>query len=103
MAEIPKDGFIKLIKPGKINIDFEKKVQLIRKGNQLFNSGDIETAKKIFVTIGYQDGIIRTGDYYYSKQNYWEAYRMYKLAPSPEKAEYLAKRMSEVIREWINE
>lgn len=106
MAEMPKEGFLKVVAPEKTEIDPSKKAALIRKGNQLFNSGDssnILTAKKIFLTLGYTDGIIRVGDYHYSKSDFWEAYRLYTLAPAPEKLNYMVERMAGVVREWINE
>lgn len=106
MAEMPKDGFLKVVAPKKTEIDPSRKAALIRKGNQLFNSGksaDILTAKKIFLTLGYTDGIIRVGDYHYKECEFWEAYRLYSLAPAPEKVSYLIERMAGVVREWINE
>lgn len=106
MAEMPKDGFLKVVAPDKTAVDPSKKAALIRKGNQLFNSGksgDILTAKKIFLTLGYTDGIIRAGDYYYKKSDFFEAYRLYSLAPAPEKVSYMIERMAGVVREWINE
>jgi hypothetical protein len=103
MAEIPKEGFLKIVAPGRTVIDPAKKAALIRRGNQLFNDGDIATAKKIFLTLGYTDGIIRTGDYHYKNADYWEAYRLYSLAPAPERLEHMVNRMADVIREWISE
>ncbi len=103
MAQMPKEGFLKIVAPAKTRIDSEQKAALIRKGNQLFNEGDIQTAKKIFLTLGYSDGIIRSGDYYYKRTEYWEAYRLYSLAPAPDKVDYLIEQMANVIREWIKE
>ena len=103
MAEIPKEGFLKIVAPPRAAIDSSQKAALIRKGNQLYNDGDIATAKKIFLTVRYTDGITRIGDYYYNKNEYWEAYRLYRLAPASDKADHLARRMAEVIREWLNQ
>jgi len=75
---------------------------LIRKGNELFNSGDIDTAKKIFPTCGDTDGIIRAGDNCYRNADYWEAYRLYTLAPAPERVKLLIKKMAQVIQNWIH-
>ena len=103
MAEMPKEGFLKVVAPAKTEVDPARKAALIRKGNQLFNDGDIETARKIFLTLGYTDGISRVGDHYYRKNNYFEAYRLYSLAPAPEKQQELIGRMAGVVREWLNE
>lgn len=102
MAEMPKEGFLKVVAPQRTEIDPARKAALIRKGNQLFNDGDISTAKKIFLTLGYSDGIIRAGDYHYKKAEYWEAYRLYSIAPAPAKVDYLIERMAGVVREWIS-
>jgi hypothetical protein len=73
----------------------------MRKGNQLFNDGDIETAGRIFITIGYTDGLIRVGDYYYSHNKTLEALRMYKAAPSQHKADMIVEKMATIVRGWL--
>jgi len=103
MAEIPKEGFIKITAPDRAAVNSAQKAALIRRGNQLFNKGDIRMAKKIFLSLGYTDGIIRSGDFYYKKADYWEAYRLYSLAPAPDRIEYFAKRMAKIVHNWINE
>ncbi|MCK5248326.1 MAG: hypothetical protein KAJ98_00085 [Spirochaetaceae bacterium] len=103
MAEMPKEGFLKIVAPKRTPIDPAHKAALIRKGNELFNDGKVPTAKKIFLTLGYSDGIIRAGDYHYKKGEYWEAYRLYSLAPAPAKVDYMIERMAGVVREWISE
>lgn len=103
MAEMPREGFLKVVAPAKTAIDSTQKAALIRKANQLFNEGNVSTAKKIFLTLGYSDGIIRAGDHHYKKAEYWEAYRLYSLAPSKEKMNFLIGRMADVIREWMKD
>ncbi|OQX29419.1 MAG: hypothetical protein B0D92_03790 [Spirochaeta sp. LUC14_002_19_P3] len=103
MAEIPKQGFIKLTAPRQPELSSQDRAALVRKGNQLFNSGDIETAQKVFLSVGYSDGIIRVGDYHYKQGNYMEAFRMYKIAPAPEKAAWMIDTMAEIIKEWMEE
>jgi hypothetical protein len=70
-------------------VDSAQKAALNRKGNMLFNSGDIEEARRIFMTTGYSDGLSRVGDYYKSKSRMIEALRMYWIAPDHTKAESL--------------
>lgn len=103
MAQMPREGFLKVVAPAKTEVDSSRKAALIRKGNQLFNSGDVETARKIFLTLGYTDGIVRVGDHYYKKADYFEAYRLYSIAPAPEKQAQLVRQMSGVIRQWLAE
>jgi len=101
--QFPKEGFLKVAAPKRARIDSARKAALIRKGNELFNNGDIDTAKKIFLTCGYIDGIIRAGDRYYKNANYWEAYRLYTLAPAPKRVDYLIRKMAQVIQDWIHD
>jgi len=100
--KFPKEGFLKVAAPRKVEIDSARKAALIRKGNELFNSGDIDTAKKIFLTCRYTDGIIRAGDRSYKNADYWEAYRLYALAPAPERINHLIKKMAQVIQNWMH-
>ena len=100
---MPKQGFLKIVAPERPAVDPVRKAALIRKGNQLFNDGEVDTAKKIFLTLGYSDGITRVGDYHYKKNDYWEAYRLYSLAPAPDRIEAMAQRMAGVLREWLQE
>src|SRR5271168_3381093 len=97
--QLPKEGFLKIASLKRIEIDSTRKVALIRRGNELFNSGDINSAKKIFLACGYTDGIIRVGDNCYKNADYWEAYRLYTLAPAPDRVNHLLKKMAQVIRD----
>ena len=103
MAEMPREGFLKVVALGRARVSSSERAALIRKGNQLFNSGDIETAKRVFISLGYTDGIIRLGDYYYKNAEFFEAYRMYSLAPAPSKISHMIERMAGVVRKWISE
>lgn len=96
-------GFIKTIKPAKIEITSSDKVALIRKGNELFNAGKYETAKRIFITTGYSDGLIRMGDYYIKNKNHVDALRMYWLAPAPKQFELISEKTALIIRKWLKE
>jgi hypothetical protein len=103
LKKIPKQGFLKLTRDQSPPLTVQQKTVLIRKGNELFNKGDFEKAKKIFLTTGYTDGIIRMGDYYIRKKNVLEAFRMYKLAPAPDKVENLIMQMAGVLQHWLKE
>ncbi len=94
-------GFIKSVsRPG---IESTQKVALNRKGNVLLNSGDVEGARRIFMTTGYSDGLIRVGDRYMADGKSMDALRMYWLAPDKKKAEALIARLSALIQKLMVE
>jgi hypothetical protein len=95
------EGFIKTT--ANPSIDGNTKAALNRKGNVLFNAGDAESAKRIFLTTGYSDGLSRVGDYYKSKGQLLDALKMYWIAPDRTKAEPIIQQLSEIIRAFINE
>ena len=76
---------------------------LVRRGNELFNAGKIDEAKRLFITTRYSDGLIRMGNHYLKENNHLEAFRMYWLAPEKRKADYLIERMAGVVRGWLEE
>ena len=84
-------------------IDGAQKTALNRRGNNLFNSGDIEGARRIFLTTGYSDGLIRVGDYYNSKGRSLDALRMYWIAPDHNKAEPIIAHVSALIQSLLKE
>jgi hypothetical protein len=84
-------------------IDTVQKAALNRKGNVLFNQGDIESARRIFLTTGYSDGLARIGDYYRSKGRSLDALKMYWIAPDKTKAEAIIVELSAIIRNLIRE
>ena len=99
-----KDGekcFIKTtIKPV---VGSEQKAALNRRGNVLFNSGDIENARRIYQTTGYSDGLSRVGDYYKSKGYVMEALRMYWMAPDRTKFEPIIMQLAIVLQGILHE
>ena len=95
--------FIKLTKPDPAGISQSQRVALNRKGNELFNAGQYEQAKRIFLTTGYTDGLIRVGDYYFKNNHHLEALKMYWLAPAPDKRDSLIQKISSVVRKWIDD
>ncbi len=101
LKKMPKHGFIKTSRSEIPKLSGEQKSILVRKGNELFNKGHIEQAKKIFVTIGYTDGIIRLGDHYYQSNNHLEAFRMYSIAPDRKRVEMMTEKMALVVRNWL--
>ena len=95
-----RPGFIKT---GKSEISSSDKAALIRKGNEFFNSGNYETARRIFLTTGYSDGLIRMGDYYMKNKNPVDALKMYWIAPAPDRFEQISEQTAAVISKWLKE
>jgi hypothetical protein len=93
-------GFIKTTE--KPAIDGTQKAALNRKGNLLYNTGDIEGARRIFLTTGYSDGLVRIGDYYKSKGRVLDALRMYWIAPDRKKCEPIIMQLSFLIKDFIH-
>jgi len=74
--------------------DEKKRVEMIRLGNELFNSGDIEKATEIFVNTGYRDGITRIADYYFfDKRLPLVALKYYQMVKRQDKVEEIHQRM----------
>ena len=96
-----KSAFIKTTVPH--GMDKAQKAALNRKGNVLYNSGDIEGARKIFLTTGYSDGLSRVGDYYKSQNRLIEALRMYWIAPDRVKSEPLIMQLAHIMQSLIHE
>ncbi|MDR1929369.1 MAG: hypothetical protein LBQ44_01950 [Treponema sp.] len=94
-------GFIKTTV--KRPVDGTQKAALNRRGNLLFNSGDVEAARRIFITTGYSDGLSRVGDYYKSQGKALDALKMYWIAPDHTKADPLIMQLSQIIRHLIYE
>ena len=91
------------IKVTSVPVEGSQKAALNRKGNQLFNEGNIEGARRVFLTTGYSDGLSRVGDYYKSKNRPLEALRMYWLAPNRKKTESLIEQTAYIIQSMIHE
>ncbi len=102
LNNIPREGFIKLSTEQPDSLSSADKAALIRKGNVFFNSGEYEKAKRIFITTGYTDGLIRIGDFYLKKGDPLEAMRMYWLAPAPDKIESWIEKAAGIISRWVD-
>ena len=75
-------------------MDQKQRIELIRKGNELFNKGEIDLAAKIFVKTGYRDGITRVADhFFYDKRLPLVALPYYKMVNCTEKVNEIYERM----------
>ncbi|MCL2720084.1 MAG: hypothetical protein FWD47_01920 [Treponema sp.] len=96
-----KNAFIKVTAPA--TVEGSQKAALNRKGNQMFNDGNIEGARRIFMTTGYSDGLSRVGDYYKENNRLIEALRMYWTAPDRKKSQPLIDKLAIVLQSMICE
>jgi hypothetical protein len=103
VVPILADGLIKSADLPTPGVESDRKVKLNRKGNELFNGGDVEAARRIFQTTGYSDGLIRVGDRYLSERRPIEALKMYKLARDDKRSERLIADAALVIQYFLSE
>jgi hypothetical protein len=99
----PKDGLIKTADLPTPGIESDRKAKLNRRGNELFNAGDVESARRIFQTTGYSDGLIRVGDRYMGQSRPIDALKMYRLAREEKKSEALIATAALVIQNMLSE
>jgi hypothetical protein len=98
-----RGGFVKeTVKPG-VSIDSSQRALLNRKGNMLFNEGNAEGARRIFLTTGYSDGLSRIGDHYRKQGRVIDALQMYRIAPNKRKADELTMKIALLIKSMLTE
>ena len=98
-----KNGFIKTVSQSPILLTAEQKVALNRKGNEFFNQGNIENARRIFCATGYSDGLTRIGDAYISEHKPIEALTHYAMAHNTRKTEPLCSDFAKIVSMLISE
>lgn len=97
------EGFIKITDSPVTSLTSEQKAVLNRKGNVLFNEGQIDSAKRLFITTGYSDGLTRVGDAELNKNNELQALRLYWLAHNKRKSEPIIEKIAKLISLLLNE
>jgi hypothetical protein len=103
LKKLPSGGFLKITAESPAPLDGEKRAALIRKGNELFNKGEIGLAQRIFMTTRYSDGLIRIGDRFVKDGRPLEALQAYWLAPAPDKRNALVEKIAQVMKQWLAE
>jgi hypothetical protein len=102
-------GFTRLNKagnqpaPNASPLSAAQKAALNRKGNVFYNNGDIEAARRVFLTTGYSDGLTRVGDYYKSHGRILDALGMYWAAPDKAKSGALLEKAAAYIEHLLSE
>ncbi len=99
----PGEGLIKTADEPVSGVESDRKVKLNRRGNELFNRGDVETARRIFQTTGYSDGLIRVGDRYMLERRPVDALKMYWLAKDERKSGAVIDSIVLVIEKLLRE
>ncbi len=75
-------------------MDPKQRIEYIRKGNDLFNKGEIDKAAVIFEKTGYKDGLTRVGDHlYFDKKQPLFAFKYYKMAGRQDMIDEIFARM----------
>jgi len=75
-------------------MDSKERVELIRRGNGYFNTGDISKAAVLFLKTQYRDGLTRVADYYFfDKKQPLVALKYYKLVNRQDKVNEIFERM----------
>ena len=97
------DGFIKVTDNPVSGLSSEQKVILNRRANEMFNKGNIEDARRIYITTGYSDGLTRVGNYYLSKHQSLKALKAYTLAHNKREASQIYEDIAKVISRLLNE
>lgn len=97
------DGFIKVTDNPVKGLTSDQKVILNRKANAMFNNGNVEDARRIFITTGYSDGLTRVGNYYMNKNENLKALKAYFLAHNKRDAEPIYENIAKVISTLISE
>ena len=103
LKKLPPSGFLKVTSENPVQLSQENRAALIRRGNEFFNKGETEMARRIFLTTRYSDGLIRVGDRLALAGRPLDALAAYWAAPCPEKVELLIGRMSGVVSQWLRE
>lgn len=97
------EGFIKTADLPVPIAENDQKAALNRKGNEFFNKGNVEAARRIFQTTGYSDGLIRVGDAYVEANRPVDALKMYWLAHEKNRAQGLIEKIAFVIQNLLKE
>jgi len=97
--KIENKGFLKI--GSKVNLNSRQKIDLIRKGNELYNNKQYLDAKKIYMVTSYGDGLVRIGDFYFKNKLFKDALEMYIMAKHKTKIENCAKQLVYSIRKML--
>jgi hypothetical protein len=98
---IPKDGFLKVSDYKPKDLSKEERAALIRKGNEAFNAKKYKLAKRVYITTGYSDGLIRLAEYYMSIKQPLEALKLYWIAPHRKGVDRMIEKAAQILGSWL--
>lgn len=87
----------------KKEIEPSTRAMLIRKGNEFFSQGNIEAAKRIYITCDYKDGLVRLGDYYFGKGDVYQSCQMYFISGNESKIKLFSQKCADMVRSVLND
>lgn len=80
----------------------KKRAELIRKGNELFNKGEMEKAAKLYWVADYRDGLIRVGEYLlYEEKKPFQALLYFQKAKFQPKIDEILGRILWALSTWV--
>jgi hypothetical protein len=103
LKKLPAGGLLKTTQDKPATLTQHQRTALIRKGNEVFNRGDMALAERIYRATRYGAGLARIGDWYMRQSRPLEALQAYRAAPCREKADILVERMARVLSGWLKE
>jgi hypothetical protein len=75
-------------------MDSKERIELIRRGNEYFNNGEISKAAALFIKTAYRDGLTRVADYlFYDKRQPLIALKYYRMVNRQDKVNEIFERM----------
>jgi hypothetical protein len=75
-------------------MDGKERVEMIRRGNEYFNAGEVRKAEALFIKTGYRDGLTRVADhYFYDQKKPLIALKYYRLVNRQDKVNEIFDRM----------
>ncbi|MBN2873796.1 MAG: hypothetical protein JXM71_01775 [Spirochaetales bacterium] len=103
IKSFPEGGLIKTVDEPNKELTAAQKAQLNRRGNSIFNDGDVESARRIFQATGYSDGLCRVGESYLENGRPVDALKMFKLSHDHARSAELIERAAFAIRKMLDE
>ena len=103
LKKLPAGGFLKKTQDTTATLTQQQRTALIRKGNEVFNRGDVVLAERIYRTTQYGAGLSRVGDWYMRQNRPLEALQAYWSGRCRRKADLLVERMARVLSGWLKE
>jgi hypothetical protein len=103
LKKLPPGGLLKKTLVPPVELTAPQRTALIRKGNEMFNRGDVALAERIYRTTRYTAGLARVGDWYLRQNRPLEALDAYRSGRCRGKADLVAERMARVVSGWLKE